>query len=139
MNSHLPVSCEITPLSPVKSQVARVISHPPVISHALRNHTPCDFTSDMCKITASRENTRCACDFTHRGCDFTGGCDFTPGGMIRYDFTGVCDFTPGGVISWLLEITPAPVISHTSVKSHPTDESHTVGLRMRKRETGFGD
>ena len=25
--------------------------------HALRNHTPCDFTAGMCEITVSRENT----------------------------------------------------------------------------------
>ena len=34
-----------------------MISHPTVSSHALRNHTPSDFTPDMCEITASRENT----------------------------------------------------------------------------------
>ena len=30
-----------------------MISHPHVISQGLRNHTPCDFTSGMCEITAT--------------------------------------------------------------------------------------
>ena len=52
-----------------------MISHPTVSSHALRNHTPSDFTPDMCEITASRENTP------------LGATSHTPDALMETSFT----------------------------------------------------
>ena len=40
----------------------------------------------------------------------------------------MCDFTPGGVISWLLEITPPPVISNTIITPQRYEIGNTVTL-----------